>query len=115
MGEAEPLMRRTLAIHERSLGPEHPDVATGLNNLAQLLEATNRMAEAEPLYAACAGDRRAVVGTGTPQRRRPPQPTWRSCSRPPNGWPRPGLCCGGRWAILVTFRRQTGFDHPERV
>ncbi len=48
-GAAEPLMRRALAIDETSLGPDHPDVATDLNNLAQLLQATNRLAEAEPL------------------------------------------------------------------
>ncbi len=47
--EAEPLMRRALAINEASYGPQHPDVATSLNNLAQLLKATNRLAEAEPL------------------------------------------------------------------
>ena len=49
MAEAEPLMRRALAIDEKSLGPEHPEVARNLNNLAQLLKATNRLAEAEPL------------------------------------------------------------------
>ncbi|MEJ8852510.1 tetratricopeptide repeat protein [Variovorax rhizosphaerae] len=48
-GEAEPLMRRALAIDENSFGAEHPDVAIHLNNLAQLLQATNRLAEAEPL------------------------------------------------------------------
>ena len=48
--EAEPLYRRALAIDERSYGPDHPDVATDLNNLAVLLQATNRLAEAEPLY-----------------------------------------------------------------
>jgi CHAT domain-containing protein/tetratricopeptide (TPR) repeat protein len=32
-----------------NLGPDHPDVATGLNNLALLLQATNRLSEAEPL------------------------------------------------------------------
>ncbi len=32
------------------LGPEHPDVATSLNNLAELYRATGRYAEAEPLY-----------------------------------------------------------------
>ncbi len=47
--EAEPLMRRALAIDEQSYGAEHPDVARDLNNLAQLLQATNRLAEAEPL------------------------------------------------------------------
>ena len=42
-------MRRALAIDEKSLGPEHPNVAIRLNNLAALLQATNRLAEAEPL------------------------------------------------------------------
>jgi hypothetical protein len=41
-------MRRALAIDEASFGPEHPDVAIDLNNLAQLLKATNRLGEAEP-------------------------------------------------------------------
>ena len=27
-------MRRALAIDEKSFGPDHPNVATGLNNLA---------------------------------------------------------------------------------
>ena len=47
--EAEPLIRRALAIDERSYGPDHPDVARDLNNLALLLQATNRLGEAEPL------------------------------------------------------------------
>ncbi len=47
--QAEPLMRRALAIDEQSFGPDHPEVAADLNNLAQLLQATNRLAEAEPL------------------------------------------------------------------
>ena len=41
-------MRRALAIDEQSFGPGHPDVARDLNNLAQLLQVTNRLAEAEP-------------------------------------------------------------------
>ena len=48
--EAEPLMRRALAILENSLGTDHPHVAIGLNNLGLLLRDTNRLAEAEPLY-----------------------------------------------------------------
>ena len=32
--EAEPLMKRALAIDEKTLGADHPDVATALNNLA---------------------------------------------------------------------------------
>ena len=42
-------MRRALAIDERNYGPMHPNVAIRLNNLAALLLATNRLAEAEPL------------------------------------------------------------------
>ena len=45
--QAEPLMRHALAIDERSFGPEHPAVARDLNGLAQLLQAANRLAEAE--------------------------------------------------------------------
>ncbi|MBK8338332.1 MAG: tetratricopeptide repeat protein [Sterolibacteriaceae bacterium] len=47
--EAEPLMRRALAIDQASFGDDHPKVATHLNNLAGLLQDTNRLAEAEPL------------------------------------------------------------------
>jgi tetratricopeptide (TPR) repeat protein len=39
-----------LAISEKSLGSDHPHVAIYLDNLAQLLQATNRLAEAEPFY-----------------------------------------------------------------
>jgi tetratricopeptide (TPR) repeat protein len=42
-------MRRALAIDEHSYGADHPDVAIDLNNLALLLQATNRLSEAEPL------------------------------------------------------------------
>ena len=43
-------MRRALAIDEASFGSNHPNVARALNNLARLLQDTNRLAEAEPLY-----------------------------------------------------------------
>ena len=49
LAEAEPLMRRALAIDEKSLVPSIPTSPSDLNNLAQLLKATNRLAEAEPL------------------------------------------------------------------
>jgi tetratricopeptide (TPR) repeat protein len=48
--DAEPLYRRALAIGEKTLGPDHPDVATRLNNLASLLQAQGQYADAEPLY-----------------------------------------------------------------
>ena len=42
-------MRRALAINEQSYGDQHPNVARDFNNLARLLQATNRLTEAEPL------------------------------------------------------------------
>jgi CHAT domain-containing protein len=48
--EAEPLYQRALAITEKALGPEHPDVGTYLNNLGSLYQDQGRDAEAEPLY-----------------------------------------------------------------
>ncbi len=55
--EAEPLYKRALAIKEKVLGPEHPEVATSLSNLglllnySVLLRATNRSDEAERMEA----------------------------------------------------------------
>ena len=47
--EAEPLVRRALAISEAASGRHHPTVAVALNNLAMLLKGTNQFEEAEPL------------------------------------------------------------------
>ncbi len=46
---AEPLYQRALAIREQALGPNHPAVATILENLAMLYRKTGRDQEAEPL------------------------------------------------------------------
>ncbi len=46
---ARTLVERALALREHALGAEHPDTAASLNNLATLLQATNRLGEAEPL------------------------------------------------------------------
>lgn len=48
--EAEPLFKRAIAIGEKTLGPEHPDLAVWLNNLANLYQAQGKYAEAEPLF-----------------------------------------------------------------
>ncbi len=84
LAEAEPLYRRALAIWERSYGPDHPDVAKGLNNLAELLRATNRLGEAEPLYRrALAIDERSH---GPDQMSPPTSSPWAAgCSGPRTG------------------------------
>jgi tetratricopeptide (TPR) repeat protein len=48
--QARPLFERALAIHETALGPEHPNTATALNNLAFLLQAQGDYTRARPLY-----------------------------------------------------------------
>ncbi len=48
--EAEHLLQRALAIREKVLEPEHPDVAQSLNNLAGLYKAQGKYGQAEPLY-----------------------------------------------------------------
>jgi tetratricopeptide (TPR) repeat protein len=49
VAEAEPLIRRALAIDEASYGPNHTSVARNLDKLAELLRAMDRCTEAEPL------------------------------------------------------------------
>ncbi len=68
---AEKLYRRALAINEKTAGPEHINTAACLNNLAALLNATNRLDEAEPLmrwaleiYEASFGPKHPDVATG---------------------------------------------------
>ena len=80
----EPLKRRALAIDEKSLGPEHPDVATDLNNLALLLQATNRLTEAEPLYRRALAIDEKSLGPEHPDVARV-STTWPCCFRPPTG------------------------------
>ncbi len=48
--EAEPLHKRSLAILEKTLGPEHPHVASSLNNLATLYYTQGRYDKVEPLF-----------------------------------------------------------------
>jgi DNA-binding XRE family transcriptional regulator/tetratricopeptide (TPR) repeat protein len=48
--EAEPLYQRALRVWEQRLGPDHPRVASLLNNLANLYWQQGKYAEAEPLY-----------------------------------------------------------------
>jgi tetratricopeptide (TPR) repeat protein len=49
---AEPLYQQALAIQEKALGADHPDMATSLDNLAALYRREGRYAEAEPLSSA---------------------------------------------------------------
>ena len=42
--------KKALEVAEKNVGPNHPDVATSLNNLALLYHTQGQYASAEPLY-----------------------------------------------------------------
>ena len=42
--------KKALQVAEQNLGPDHPDVATSLNNLAGLYREQGQYAQAEPLF-----------------------------------------------------------------
>jgi tetratricopeptide (TPR) repeat protein len=48
--EATSVAQEALRVAEATFGPEHPDVATSLNNLAMLYQDQGKYAEAESLY-----------------------------------------------------------------
>ncbi len=50
--EAQPFLEEALQIREKALGPEHPDVALSLNNLAALYDDQGQYEKAEPLFNA---------------------------------------------------------------
>ena len=64
--DAEPLQQHALAISERVLGPDHPAVATYLNNLAWLYHVQGRWAETEPLYRCALALRERALGPDHP-------------------------------------------------
>jgi tetratricopeptide (TPR) repeat protein len=64
--EAVRLGERALAIWEKVRGPEHPDTATGLNNLALLYRTMGQMAQALPLYQRALAIREKVRGPEHP-------------------------------------------------
>jgi tetratricopeptide (TPR) repeat protein len=64
--EAEPILRRSLAIRERTLGREDPDVATTMNNLALMLRFQGKYAEAEPLHRRSLQINEKVLGSNHP-------------------------------------------------
>ncbi|MET0218769.1 MAG: tetratricopeptide repeat protein, partial [Burkholderiales bacterium] len=64
--KAEPLYQQSLAIPQKSLGPEHPAVATSLNNLAVLYHSHGLYAKAEPLYQQSLANRKKALGPEHP-------------------------------------------------
>ena len=64
--EARPLLERALAIDEAAYGPDHPDVAPDLNNLALILQDLGDPAAARPLQERALAIDEAAYGPGPP-------------------------------------------------
>jgi CHAT domain-containing protein len=64
--EAIPLVQQVLALREKVLGPDHPDVATVLNSFGILYDKQGRYAEAEPLYKRALAIREKALGPDHP-------------------------------------------------
>ncbi|MFH7245095.1 MAG: tetratricopeptide repeat protein [Spirulina sp.] len=65
-GEAEPLFQQSLAIRRQQLGDSHLDVATSLNNLAELYRMQGHHREAEPLFQESLAIYRQQLGDSHP-------------------------------------------------
>jgi tetratricopeptide (TPR) repeat protein len=63
---ASELWSKVLAINETNLGPEHPDTATSLNNLAMLYRSLGRYGEAELLLRRSLAIREKALGPEHP-------------------------------------------------
>ena len=64
--DAEPNLRKSLEIRRAALPADHPNIATGLNNLAELLRGQNKLAEAEPLFREALAISLAALPAGHP-------------------------------------------------
>jgi tetratricopeptide (TPR) repeat protein len=65
--DAEATYQRVLAIQEKTLGSEHPDVANSVQNLAVLYHEQGQYRKAEPLYERARATREKALGPEHPQ------------------------------------------------
>jgi tetratricopeptide (TPR) repeat protein len=64
--DVEPLFKRALAIRGIALGPEHPDTAASVNNMAVLYRAQGKYPNAEPLFERALAIWEKTLGPGHP-------------------------------------------------
>ena len=58
--------KKALEVAEENVGPNHPDVATSLNNLALLYDTQGKYAQAEPLYKRSLAIKEKALGPNHP-------------------------------------------------
>ena len=101
--------QRALKIDEKALGPDHPDTATALNNLAELYYSMGDYAKAEPLFqrALKIKEKASAPITQTPPR---PSTIWRRCIIPWAITPKPNRFFSAR---SRSDEKALGPDHPD--
>ncbi len=87
-GAAITLAKRALAIREKALGPDHPDIGKSLNNLALPLQSQGRYARPSRCSSAPSPSVKRRWARTIP-RSAPPQQPRRSYTRPKAASPRP--------------------------
>ena len=98
-----------MAIYEKAAGPEHPAVATLLNNLGQVDKVQGRYAEAEPLIKRSLAIREKVLGPDHPD-------VARSLNNLADLYERQGRYADAEplYQRAVTIRQSAlGADHPD--
>jgi len=65
--KAEPLYQRTIAIFEKTLAPDHPDLAQALSGLGALYYSERRYAEAGPMFERSLAIREKTLGPDHPE------------------------------------------------
>ncbi len=60
------MYERALAIREQVLGPNHPDTASSLNNLAALYDSQGNYEQAQPLFERALAIMEKTLGSNHP-------------------------------------------------
>jgi len=66
-GRAIFVAKKALQVAKQTVGPDYPDVATSLNNLALLYKTQGRYEPAEPLYKRSLAIREKTIGRNHPK------------------------------------------------
>ena len=108
--KAEPLYQRALKIREKALGPDHPDTAQALNNLAATVLVNGRLRQSRTALSARAQDLRESPWPRSPRHRHRPSTIWRHCIIPWAITPKPNRFFSAR---SRSYEKALGPDHPD--
>ena len=106
--DAKGLIQRALAIDEAAYGPDHPDVATRLNNLAQILQDLGQPEQARPVQERALAVTEAAYGPDHPDVATGLN-NLATILRDLGSRSRPGRCKNARWPLM---RRPTARTTP---